>query len=143
MLVAAVPAAPAAVLVSAALDPHSWWIPAAGAIAAPVVLGYALGPTAWPGDEDRWGGTVRLALAAATLWVFGVPTALAFYLPALCAGAWSGPAFAAGLAVYAAAALWLVRDPNRAFLSWPVAVLAGLAVIVLVAGIGPHGYCQT
>lgn len=143
VLVAVVPAAPVAVVACAVLDPGSWWIPAAGAIVAPVVLGYALGPTAWPRDEDRWAGAVRLAVAATALWVFGVPTALAFYLPLLCAAAWSGPAFAAGLAVYASVSLWLVRDPDPAFLTWPAAVLAGLVVLALVAGIGPHGYCET
>ena len=143
LLVAAAPATPVGVLVCAVLDPHSWWIPAAGIVAMPLLLGFALGPTVWPLDEDRWAGTWRLAVAGTALWLVGLVALWALLFPVLCGAGWGAPALEAGLAVYAALAIWLVRDPDRAFVAWPAAVLAGLAVIALVSGLGPHSYCST
>lgn len=138
LLVLAVPAAPVAVLALVIALPQDWPAPAVVVIATPPVLGYAFGQSVWL-DENRWAGMARLAAASVAIWLFGLVAAIFLYLPAR----WAGAAFAAGLAVYAAVALWLVRDREGSFLAWPAAVLLGLAVIGLVAGIGPHGYCQT
>ena len=118
-------------------------LPGAVAVAvAPILLGFLGGRWAWPRDEDRWAATIRLTIACGTLWIAGFVTT-PFYFSTLCSSQVITPALVAGAAVYAATALATVRDGDFAFLTWPVAVIAGLAVILVITAAGPHGVCYT
>jgi hypothetical protein len=118
----------------------------AGAVAvalSPVLLGFLIGRRAWPQDEDRWAATVRALLACGTLWVGGVIFGALFYINVVSGSHVITPALIAGAVVYGAITLGAGRDGDFAFATWPLAVVAGLAAIVLVTAAGPHGYCVT
>ena len=86
---------------------------------------------------------MRLLAGSAALWLLALPALALLYLPLLCGSRVKGPALLLGLVVYLGVALVLVRDPDAAVLTWPLAVLAGLVAVTLVAALGPQGYCVT
>lgn len=118
----------------------------AGAVAvalAPVLLGFLIGRRAWPADEDRWAATVRALLACGTLWFCGVIAFGLLYINTVCGSDVITPALIAGAVVYGGIALTAGRDGDFAFAGWPLAVVAGLAMIAAITAAAPHHYCVT
>ena len=144
LLIASVPAS----AVGSAVVLHETSAPAADAFAAavaftPVLLGYLAGPRAWPGDEARWPGAVRAAVACLAIWIAGTVAAATLYIPAICGSQIVGPALLAGAVAYAVVAFATIRDGDLAVAGWPAAVVAGLVVAAVVIAAGPHGVCTT
>jgi hypothetical protein len=126
------------------------WIVAA--IAAWAALGafVAVAPRLWPGLAD---GAARAAVvtawAAATIaFVIGLFGHYAIAIDHALCGDGTGATTAAALgatAVYLAGSVWALRTGGRALWAWPLLVLVGWAVhlLLLFALPGAHGFCET
>jgi hypothetical protein len=131
------------------LGNHVWILAAIAAWAA--LAGFVVAaPRLWPGTREA---TARVAVV--TAWagsmIAFVIGAFGHYAVAvdraLCGGGAGATVLAAAgaTAVYLAGSLWALRSGGRAVWAWPLLMLAGWAVhlLLLVVLPGAHGFCET
>jgi hypothetical protein len=147
-LAAAGAAAPLATIAALLAGP-AWIVLAVSAWGALVAFAVRA-PQLWPGMS---GLAARRALAVAwalalIAFVFGLVGHYAIAIDhSLCGGGTGATSVAAAVAtgVYLAAGVWALRTGGRAVWAWPVAVLLGWGVhlLLLFALPGAHGFCET